>query len=331
MSRIRDGHSVAAARPEDLPFDAATDRRTLERLGTRSLVVVPVSVSEGATAYLSISVGTERHGLDDLVVRLTLLAEVFASALARRRTERALEQTREHREELAHVQRVTMLGELAGALAHEVNQPLAAIGLNAAAAARFIDAPSGWGDAARQDVKESLTEIAGDSRRASEIIHRIRALFSKEPIDRAPVDMNDVVERVIALLRGDFLHKDIRLVSRLDRTLFPVLGDPVQLQQVVLNLLVNASDAVLKGGRREITVATARRPPDRLVLSVHDTGVGIEKEQLTRIFERFVSGKPGGLGLGLSISRTIVAGHGGTIWATQNTDQGLTLHVELPT
>jgi signal transduction histidine kinase len=331
LSRIRERQSVAVARPEDLPVDAGTDRRTLEELGTRSLVVVPVSVSDEATAYLSISVRTERQGLDDLVARLTLLAEVFAGALAHRRAERALEQTRQHREELAHVQRVTMLGELAGALAHEINQPLAAITINAAAAARLVDAPSGQDEAGRQEMKESLTEIADDSRRASEIIHGIRALFSKEHVDRAPVDVNDVVERVVALLRTDFLRKDIRLVSRLDRTLFPVLGDPVQLQQVVLNLLVNASDAVLKGGRREITVATARRPPDRLVLLVHDAGVGIEKEQLTRIFERFVSGKPGGLGLGLSISRSIVAGHGGTIWATQNTDQGLTLHVELPT
>ena len=330
VSRLRQGRSVAVARPEDLPADAVDDRRTLSTLGTRSLVVVPVPVSDEVTGYLSMAIREERRGLDDLVARLTLLAEVFASALARRRVELATEETRRHREELAHVQRVTMLGELAGALAHEINQPLSAIAMNAGAAARIMDDPSGEHEAGRRDLKDSLTEIAEDSLRAGKIIHGMRTLFSREPVDLGPVDVNDVIERVIALLRSDFAHKDIRLRSRLDRTLPPVLGDPVQLQQVVLNLLVNASDAVLRGGRREITVATTRSATDRLVMTVHDAGVGIDEDQLTRIFEPFVSGKAGGLGMGLSISRSIVVGHGGRIWATRNADRGSTLHVELP-
>ena len=139
-----------------------------------------------------------------------------------------------------------------------------------------------------------------------------------------------MIDRVIALLDGDLRDKDIRVVTHLDRTAPPVTGDAVQLQQVVLNLLVNASDAVRLGGRREIAVATRRRRADWLEMTVEDAGVGVGEDELEEIFERFVSKKPGGLGLGLAISRSILEQHGGRIWATRNPDRGLTLHVELP-
>ena len=330
MSQLREGRPVALARPEDLPVDAAHDRRTLVDLGTRSLAVIPVSPSDTGTGYVSVAaLREERKDLSDLVARLTLLAEVLVSALARRRADLAMEETRQHREELVHVQRVSTLGELAGALAHEVNQPLAAIAMNAAAATRLLDAPLGEHDAERKELKETLADISADSQRTANVVRGVRALFSKTH-DHGPVDVNDVVERVVALLRNEFDRKRIWLSSALDRSLPPVLGDAVQLQQVVLNLLMNASDAVLQGGRREVAVATTRTAPDRCEMMVRDAGVGVDESQLTKMFERFVSGKPGGLGMGLSICRSIVEAHGGRIWATRNPDQGVTLHVELP-
>jgi signal transduction histidine kinase len=274
----------------------------------------------------------ERHWVSDLVARLTLLADVFASALARQRVEQAMEETRRHREELTHVQRVATLGELAGGLAHEINQPLAAIVMNAQAAVRVL----GGQPAPRADdalaLKHTLGDIVEDSMRASKIIHGLRALFRKEHVERQPVSLNGLVEQVVALLQTDFRRRAVRVRLDLDRTLPPLPADAVSLQQVILNLLVNAGEAIgaLEGGRREVTIATFRRAGNRVELTVSDTGIGVKDEELERIFERFVSAKPAGLGMGLPISRSIVSGHGGRIWATRNPDQGVTLHVELP-
>ena len=330
-ARIREGKPVVLAQPDDLPLEATTDLATLTALGTRSLAVVPFPVSDTVTGYLSVaSVREERRELHDLVARLTLLAEVFASALTRRRIERALEETRQRREELAHVQRATLVGELTGTLAHEINQPLAAIVMNTAAALRLLDGAPGAGEPETRELRETLPDIGDDAQRTVQIIKGIRALFRKEHLDHRPVDLNELIGRVIALLQNDLQRKAVRLAVALDGALAPVMGDPVQLQQVVLNLIANAGDAVLPGERREVTVATRQRPDGWSETTVADTGVGVPEADLERIFERFVSGKPGGLGMGLAISRSIVEQHGGRIWASRNTGHGLTLHVELP-
>jgi len=333
VSRARQGQAVSLARPEDLPAEAVVDLKTLRSMRTRSLAVVPFQIGDAVDGFLSVAaVRDERHWVSDLVARLTLLADVFASALARQRVEQAMEETRRHREELTHVQRVATLGELAGGLAHEINQPLAAIVMNARAAVRVL----GGQPAPRADdslaLQHTLGDIVEDSMRASQIIHGLRALLRKEHVERQPVSLNGLVEQVVALLQSDFRRRAVRMRLELDRTLPPLPADAVSLQQVVLNLLVNAGEAIgaLEGGRREVTIATFRRAGNLVELSVSDTGIGVKDEELERIFERFVSAKPDGLGMGLPISRSIVSGHGGRIWATRNPDQGVTLHVELP-
>ena len=328
VGRVRQRESVYVSRHADLPAEADADRRTMTALGTRSLAVLPLVIGGSVTGLLALAVTRgERHWSSDLASRFTLLAEVFAGALARQRAEQAMEEARHHREEIAHVQRVTMLGELTAALAHELSQPLSAIVMNAQAADRLLrDAASG-----RDKVREALADICTESQRAMRVFKGIRALFRKERAAYGTVSMNALVEEVAGLLRGELQLKGIALEVALDPEGPRLFGDAVQLQQVLLNLLINAAEAIraADGGPREITVTTAHRPSD-LHVTVRDTGVGVPEAKLEQIFTRFVSDKPGGLGMGLTICRSIVQQHGGQIWATRNPGRGLTVHIELP-
>jgi PAS domain S-box-containing protein len=244
------------------------------------------------------------------------------------RRRRAEEAARRQREELAHALRVTTLGELAASLAHEINQPLAAVLTNAQTARRMLER----GSEARPDIREALDDIADDAKRAAQIISRLRTLFRKENGEHSAVNINELLEDVVALLRHDLERRQIVVKLSLDLSLPPVLGDTVQLQQVILNVLVNACEAIaaLEDGPREIRIESVRSESGLVELAIRDTGIGVKPPDLELIFERFLSTKPDGLGMGLSISRTIVETHGGRIWATANPDRGITLHVELP-
>jgi hypothetical protein len=244
------------------------------------------------------------------------------------RRHQAEEEAERQREELAHVLRTTTLGELAASLAHEINQPLAAIVANAQATRRLLDA----GRASRPGVVEALSDIVDDAKRASQVIRRLRALFRKERVDRADVNVNEIVEDVVGLLRHDMERQRITIHSALDRGLAAIPGDSIQLQQVLLNLLVNAREAIatVEEGSREIRIRTSATGSGGVAVSIRDTGIGAKEADLERIFEHFVTSKPDGLGMGLAISRSIVQAHGGRVWAAMNDDRGLTLHVELP-
>jgi PAS domain S-box-containing protein len=232
------------------------------------------------------------------------------------------------REELAHVLRITTLGELAASLAHEINQPLAAIVANAQATRRLLDA----GRASRPGVVEALSDIVADAKRASQVIRRLRALFRREHVDRHPVDVNELIQEVVRLLRHDTERQRISVHCALLLGLPKVPGDPVQIQQVLLNLLLNAREAIAAGGSgpREIRIETREHTPGGIAVVIRDTGIGASEAELERMFEHFVSTKPDGLGMGLAISRSIIQAHGGRIWAAVNPDRGLSLHVELP-
>jgi PAS domain S-box-containing protein len=253
-------------------------------------------------------------------------AVVWFEDITRRR--QAEDEARRRGEELAHALRLTTLGELAGTLAHEISQPLAAIAINARATLRLLEG----GRREDGEVRAAVTDIAEDAQRASQVIRRLRALFRKEHAERRPVAINDLIEEVVKFLQSDSQRKSIEVLLSLDRTLPTVLGDAIQLQQVLLNLLINAGEAIATrdGGRREISIATARVGSDFVEFSVGDTGPGVEESELDRIFERFVSTKPDGLGMGLSISRSIIQDHGGRLWATRNAAGGLTMRAELP-
>jgi PAS domain S-box-containing protein len=243
------------------------------------------------------------------------------------RRRRAEEEARHQRDELAHVLRMTTTGELTAALAHEINQPLTAIVANAQAARRMLEGPA----PAPEDLQETLADISEDAKRAALIIGRLRAMSKRQEAKPEPVDCNGLVMSVATLLRHDFQRKGITITFNLTQPLPPVSADPVQLQQVVLNLLVNAADAVIAGeGSREVSVGTTVGDGGRVELSVSDTGIGVPESDLERIFAPFVSTKRDGLGMGLSISRSIVTAHEGRMWATRNPTGGLTVHVELP-
>jgi C4-dicarboxylate-specific signal transduction histidine kinase len=243
--------------------------------------------------------------------------------------QQANEEARALREELAHVTRVATMGELAASLAHELNQPLAAMVSNAQAASRFLsnDAPE------LDEVQEALEEIAEDGKRAGKVIRGLRELLKRGDQERKVLEVNQFVEDVLDLVRSDAVMQNITLTTRLASDLPKVSGDQVQLQQVVLNLLRNGSEAMsgLKNSKRELVIATAPGNAGDVEVSVQDSGAGISPDDMWRVFDAFYTTKPDGLGMGLSINRSIVEAHKGRIWATPNQDQGTTFRFTLPT
>ena len=332
--RLGEGYAVVVSPLRPLPPQAEADRRAMVAHGTRSMVALPLMVEGRSVGLLSCSTGgRDREWPDALIERLHLLAEVFASALARRRAEALArdmeERFREQRQELTHALRVNTLGELSASLGHEINQPLSAILVNARALSTLL----GRGDVEPAVLNEALGDIAVDAKRAGAIVDRLRALSRKEHVIHHGLALDAIVDEVAGLLQQDFVRRGIR-VRRVAAAggLPPLSGDPVQLQQIVLNLLMNAAEALdgVQRGTREITITTGHPAPGIVELAVRDTGVGGKHTDLDRMFERFVTTKPGGLGMGLAISRSIAEAHGGRIYAKANTDRGLTVCVELP-
>jgi NO-binding membrane sensor protein with MHYT domain/nitrogen-specific signal transduction histidine kinase len=245
-----------------------------------------------------------------------------ASTEAQRRAEEAL---REAHDEIARVTRVQAMGELAAAIAHEVNQPLTAVVTNSNFCLRQLDgAKPNLGE-----LREAIAEIVIDGTRASAIISRIRALFMKRAADRVELDINEIIRQVAVLVRSETLRSRISLLTDLAADL-RVLGDRVQLQQVFINLIMNGIEAVRTTERpREIRIKSARHP-DGVLVQVQDSGPGIDPAQADRIFEPFFTTKPEGIGMGLAISRSIVESHGGRLWAVAGSN-GALFEFTLPT
>ena len=242
----------------------------------------------------------------------------------RRNVERAAAR---QRDDLAHLSRVAMLGELSGSLAHELNQPLTAILSNAQAAQRFLAQSPPRID----KLTEILTDIVKSDHRAGAVIQRLRSMLRKEESQRHPLDINDVVVESMRLMRSDLLSRQVAVSTDLAGALPAVSGDRNQLQQVLLNFVINGCDAM--DGReadRRLLVPTQATADGNVEVSVADRGAGIPVANLERIFEPFVTTKATGMGLGLAICRSIVEAHGGRLWATNNADCGATLHCELP-
>ncbi|WGS45517.1 ATP-binding protein [Burkholderia sp. JSH-S8] len=233
-----------------------------------------------------------------------------------------------NRQELAHLTRISALGELAGSLAHELNQPLTAILSNAQAAQRFLEADP----IDLPELRETLKDIVADNCRAGEIIRKMRALVRKGDVDLQPLDVGGVVRDVVLLVHSDAILRGIRTTLDIESELPVVRGDRVQLQQVVLNLLLNGFDAVHDGPAvdRVVTTRVWAEPDGAVRICVCDRGHGLTVDQLDKIFKPFFTSKPHGLGLGLSISRTIIAAHGGRLWAENNAARGASFHVALP-
>ena len=261
----------------------------------------------------------------DIVERITPLA-----AVAVERTH-AAEALRQAQAELARVTRVTTLGALAASIAHEVNQPLAAIVADASACLQWLAADRPDLD----NVREALTAVVKDSERAAEVIGRIRGLLSRAPASREPCDLGAVVHEMLSLVGPELRRLGIAVQTTLAPDLPLVIGDRIQLQQVLLNLLMNAAEAMRETPpeqRRVVVHSTVEHRGDGawVILAVEDAGIGFGELDAARLFEAFYTTKPNGLGMGLFISRSIVERHEGHLWGTANPDHGATFHFDLP-
>jgi PAS domain S-box-containing protein len=250
-----------------------------------------------------------------------------ASTDITRRRETELE-LREQRAELAHVARISTMGELAASLAHELNQPLTAILSNAQAALRFMSGKP----ADLKEVREILEDIVNDNTRAGEVIRRMRSMVKKEKLEFAPVDLASLIGEIVVLVHSDAVLQNINIELGLDDNLPAVYGDKIQLQQVVLNLLLNAFDAMKNSStaRREVKIRLGLEDAHRLKVAVADCGTGLTSDKLESIFQPFYTTKGDGLGMGLSICRSIIQAHGGHLWAENNEGRGAIFYFTLP-
>ena len=264
------------------------------------------------------------EGIRDQDGQLEYIAAV-QDVTQRRRSEEALAKARS---ELARVARVTSMGALTASIAHELNQPLSGIITNASTCLRMLAANPPNVDGALETARRTIR----DGNRASDVITRLRALFSKKDATTEPVDLNEATREVIALLRSELQRSRVILQAELNDDLPSVIGDRVQLQQVILNLLRNASDAMsgVDDRPRQLVIRTARDEDDRVRLTVRDTGVGFDPQAVDRLFDAFYTTKNDGMGIGLSVSRSIIESHHGRLWAEPNDGPGATFSFYVP-
>lgn len=256
-----------------------------------------------------------------------LLVQIRRRRIAERSRLASQEDARRQRDELARVNRVMTVGELSTSIAHEVNQPLSAIVSNAQAAVRLLQrSPPDT-----EEVAIALQDIANDGNRAAGILNHVRSLARKEQPTRVPLDLNDVVRDVLRLAASDADNRGIVICEVLDDAIPSIKGDEIGLQQVILNLLVNAAHAMQDVGHksRRIVVRTSHDTA-AVLLEIEDSGIGLQDEQLNQVFDAFYTKRPGGIGMGLWICQAIIESHEGRIWATQNASSGATFHVRLP-
>lgn len=316
--------TMELARGRVHPEDHALFQETVafaHREGTDLAFEHRLRMPDGSVKHLRIVARALRHG-EGAVEYVGAVQDVTE----RRRADDALDRVRS---ELAHVARIAALGELTASIAHEVNQPLAGIVTNAGTSLRMLAGRppdvEGAMEAARRTIR--------DANRAAEVIARLRTLFGRRDGAREPVDLNDAAREVIALSWGELQRAGVLVRAQLADGLPPVSGDRVQLQQVVLNLLLNAAESMreVDGRPRRLTLATAVDGDGRVRLSVRDAGVGVDGGSTDRLFDPFFSTRPGGMGMGLAISRSIVERHDGRLWATPNDGPGATFAFSLPT
>lgn len=298
-------------------------------------------ITFGGASLLAASISTQRkqaevslkHARDELEARveertvdLTNANETLRKEIAdRKEAETALLQAQV---ELAHLSRVLVLGELAASIAHEVNQPLTAIVNNGNAALLWLAKDTANLEKARSGVKK----IIANATRAGEVVHRIRSLTKKSPPHMGSISPNVLILEVVELVRPEVLRSRIKVTTQMEPGLPDVLGDRIQLQQVVLNLIMNSIEAIGAAGEgpRDIVIGARVYETNSILFWVQDSGVGIRSEDQDRLFEAFFTTKPDGMGMGLSISRSIVENHSGKLMAVKNRERGATFQFTLP-
>jgi PAS domain S-box-containing protein len=283
-----------------------------------------IVLPDGTIRYLE---ATTRHKFSPLG-ELGEAVSSHVDVTERKRAQEEHERLRQLESDLAHMNRLSMMGEMTASLAHEITQPIASARNNARAAVNFLDKqPPDLGE-----VREALDCVVGDADRAGDIVDRIRDQAKKAPARKHRFDLNEAINEVVELAHSAISENGISVQTRLSEALPPVEGDRVQLQQVVLNLILNAVEAMssVEVGRRELLISTEQNQTGDVLAAVRDSGPGIDAERLEDVFEAFYTTKSGGVGLGLSICRSIIEGHGGRLWAEANEPRGAVFQFTFP-
>jgi NO-binding membrane sensor protein with MHYT domain len=283
---------------------------------------------QGPLHEAQVNTGLDQTKLALAVAGITFIILAFASVASLFERKRAEEALRQAQANLAHVSRVMTLGELTASISHEVNQPLAAIVTNGQVCLRLLALATPRPD----EMRATLERIVRDANRASEVIQRIRALAKRSEPQMVSLDINEVIREGILLVQREVLSHGASLRTELASALPPVLGDRVQLQQVVINLLMNGVEAMapIMDWPREILIRSEQHEADKVHVAVLDSGIGIDSETAEKLFSAFFTTKPSGMGMGLSISRSIIRAHGGRLWVSPNPDHGAAFQFTVP-
>jgi signal transduction histidine kinase len=319
------GRTLAFSKVSELPpefFDS--DWKTFSRYVPKSNVTVPLRVGGevvGAVGFATMR--KERTWSPRLIHRLELVGQIFGNALERRR---AAEEITLLRHELSHVSRSVVMGELTASLTHQLNQPIGAILMNAEEIQRMLESA----EPDLENLRAAVADIIEDDLRATETIKGLRNFFRKSEVNKTPLDLRDVVAEVMRMVRSDALLRKVGLSFEPPLARMRVAGDRVQLQQVILNLVLNAFDALSeKEDLREVSISM-RVDKGEVRMAICDSGNGIDPIAIAQIFEPFFTTKPKGMGMGLAIARSIIKAHGGVISARRNQDRGSTFEIVLP-
>lgn len=322
---LMNGRTVAFSKVSELPpefFDS--DWKTYRRYVPKSNVTVPIRIGGevvGAVGFATVR--RERTWSLRLIHRLELVGQIFGYALERRH---AVEENTLLRRELSHLSRTAVMGELTASLTHQLNQPIAAILINAEEIQNMLES-------AQPDlgnIRAAVGDIIEDDLRATEIIKGLRSFFRKSDVAKTPLNLRDVVAEVMRMVRSDALFRNVSLTFEAPASPKRVAGDRIQLQQAILNLVLNAFDAVSeKEGLREVSISIGE-DKDEAKITVRDSGNGVEPAMIAHIFEPFFTTKPKGMGMGLSIVRSIIKAHEGQVSARRNPDHGSTFEIVLP-